>query len=110
MFAEIEIKGQKIGLYFGLPALAAVSHDMEILEGNEVLVSMGMIVSVLNAGHENWAMIKRQRVTLKYEDFYDYVEKSMMKGDIPDELKGVMTDFGKSKLTGLVENGEEKKN
>ncbi len=112
MFTEIEIKGQKIGLYFGLPALAAVSKDMEILEGNEVLLSMGVIISVLNAGHENYSMIKRKKVVLKYEDFYEYVEMSISNGEIPDEIKEAMNDFGRSKLSRMPvsENGVEKKN
>lgn len=113
-YTEITIQDQRVGLYFGLPAIAAIAKDIELIDGsNEIGLSLGSIVAVLHAGYENNCLIERKKPTLTNRDWYEFAEQAVWHGSIPEEIQDAINVFGRSKLVNQkAENGvlEEKKN
>lgn len=111
MFTEITYNDQSIGLYFGLPAIAEISKDIDLMQGqNEIGLNLGAIVSILKAGYDNNCLIERIRPAITYKDFYLFVEQSVLPGSVPPEIQEAVNVFSKSKLvTVKSENGIEKK-
>lgn len=110
-YTTITVKGQEIGLRFGLPAIKRISDKINLLAGmEEITLNLMSMVHILYAGYLNDCLAKDQTPELAHEDFYTLVEDAALANDL-GQVKKAIEVFAGSKEVKEVEakEGDEKK-
>lgn len=119
-YCEIEIKGEKIGLYYSIHAIYEINKDEVIADSYaEFARILAKYTSYIYRGYQNYCAKKFVIIKFTREDIYEFVEKlDWMKG-LPQVLSTVtealnyavseVNDSYKPSENGVLE-GSEKKN
>lgn len=112
MKASVTINGAQVALYFSVEAALYIMQQPEIenmKEGDQVSFTQAAIIAY--GGYKGECMANREMETLKFRDFYEYVNDSTKNG--PAELATAIEAYMQSLSFCLQkkeqENGEEKK-
>ena len=111
-YTTITVKGQEIGLRFGLPAIKRISDKINLLAGTEeITLNLMSMVHIIYAGYLNDCLASDKKETIPFEDFYALVEDAAIANDLT-EVKRVIEVFAGSKEVKevTIEGKEEKKN
>jgi hypothetical protein len=107
-YTTITVKGQEIGLRFGLPAIKRIETKINLLAGaEEITLNMMSMVHILYAGYENECIANDKVPVIPFSDFYDLVETAALADDL-SQVKRVIEVFAGSKDVKEVEGGEKK--
>lgn len=120
-YCEFEIKGEKVGLKFGMIAnqrflekAKSFTFFETMSDGQRTLTVLG-IAHVLYAGYVNNCYIKEQVTKHTFEDFFELIEDDFFVGKLRESVSNAIKEWSESRyikqlIDDSKENGDEKKN
>ena len=104
------IGGQEIGLLFGLPAIEYIQGKIQGLEPSaQMTFNVMQMVEIIYGGYLNWCKAENLEPSVRYRQFYDFVEGSAMNQDMTEVVRIIKLFSGSKEVKEEPEKEGEKK-
>lgn len=111
----IQINGQTVGLKFAYPAIKwfteeSATNDLFFVPGETGGFTVEGLAKLIQCSYKNHCLIKEVEPSLKYEDFYNYVESNQDTDEGQKELIRITEIYASSSvIKKLIDAKDDKK-
>lgn len=95
-YTQLEIKGEKIGLKFGMASFRYLANSKFIQE-SDVITEVG-IAKIIYSGYYNNCIIKDIEPKYDLEFFVDYIEQNLKNEDFIKEIQRIVELWGENDI------------